>query len=179
MQATKKIIRDTRRAALEARVGKDVTKAYSAQYAGMRFVYYIIPRSDVPADLQLGVMQLTPDPLEWEACGRNPDEAFFALSDAVPEAHRPYWILHEIVEFLHCGTGTGCDCERASAMELALVLSRENMDFARAHMALRQEFFRQLFQFFWKNEHPAAHNFEDSVRFWEKNYDLFRIPETA
>jgi hypothetical protein len=174
MKSTPKTDRDTRRK-LYMDAGYD---RFQIRYAGYEFDVFVLPSDKVHAELQLGIMQFTPERTEWTRLMYGETEVFFAVSGAVPAEFRQFWALHEAIEYVHGGTGSHCDCEMAAQMEVGIVFaSTMRTPDKERYVALRVEFFRELVAFAKAKGYPAEDigQFEHSLGFLLKTATRFGI----
>ncbi len=173
MQSTPKEQRDSLRQSYEKKfTEKANVMKHIISYAGRDFEYYVFPAAAAPANLQMAAAQFTPDLAEWAQLGYDSKEVFFAVSDAVPTMFRKFWILHEVIEFVHGIIEGGCQCVTASTMEAALVCrdaqfrNVERLEY----FLLRQRFFTDLMTFAkeMKLDGQTILIFQDSLQFFSR-----------
>jgi hypothetical protein len=151
------------------------------RYAGKEFDCYLMSKDKLPPDLPLGIAQYTPTWDEWQACGQDQREIFFLLSSAVPSAFQRLWVLHELMEYMLAGIGTGCACEASSRGEIALVTGGNVLtwDEVPAYLTLRRTFFRQLLVFGERTKRDAhdMQAFGRSLNVFEAACRLFGVED--
>ncbi|MBW3003577.1 hypothetical protein KY328_01740 [Candidatus Woesearchaeota archaeon] len=127
-------------------------KPISVQVGDYKFEYYVVPQH-LEKKLKDFVMRAT---------NKGPDYVL-AISDSVPEPHRPYAVAHEFVEFKVLDNETEDRCVKALEIELSLVPE----DIKPEYMKRRRDFFFSLIDYFKSN--PNDYTPED-VEQVEKNY---------
>ena len=107
---------------------------------GKLFSYYVIPQTLNPALPDFALRMTHSD----ETHNVN---GIFGVSDSVPQVLRPYWVMHEIIEFTQIGIekkGRCANTERIVLEEIPTGLKKEFTE-------RRISFFTQLCKFFEKD----------------------------
>lgn len=119
------------------------------QIGGMDISFFVLPQDLCPE---------IPD-FAWRMTGADPttEEVFgiFGVSESVPDKFRPYWTVHEIIEFTQIGINKQGRCARAEERTLRLLPDQ-----------IREEYIQRRISFF-----TALSNFFRQDLFKEKpNY---------
>ncbi len=77
-------------------------------------------------------------------------EGIYGVSESVPEPLRPWWALHELVEFELLGIDAKDRCARAEATVLQSITPELRADY----IIRRTDFFKNLIEYFHKNQGP-------------------------
>ncbi len=130
----------------------------NAHYEGLHFRYYRLPPNLNP-ELQNFVFRMTSSP-------RNQGH-LFGISTDVPEFLQPYWVRHEVVEFLIQEPGLKNSCLSALEEELKVIPPGLHP----VHVPLRRTFFDNLMTY--ATNHPADFSGEDIAEF-QRSLDKLR-----
>ena len=99
------------------------------EIAGRQLEYFLLPQSLEPSLPRFAMAVVSEDRRHH----------VFGVADTVPESYRPFWALHEHVEFLEEPEGPD-KCRRALDKELGAVPAEAMTDY----QAVRLQFFRDL-----------------------------------
>lgn len=116
----------------------------SSQVGDFSLRFFTIPQAQEP--------RLTDFALRMT--GRNPETGFmeglYGVSDSVPEHLRPWWALHEQIEFEYIGIDEKNRCARAEATVLQFIPPELRAEY----IIRRAGFFDKLKEYFGANQGP-------------------------
>ncbi len=130
----------------------------NADYGGIHFRYYRLP-PELNPELPNFVFRMTSSP-------RNQGH-LFGISTDVPDVLQPYWVRHEVVEFLTSEPGTQNPCLSALEDELKII-PRELLPL---HIPLRRNFFSYLITY--AQRHSKDFTSDDIAEF-QRSLDRLR-----
>jgi len=129
----------------------------SASVGGIKFDYFVLPAS-ANEELPLFVER---------AIGKPGEPSAFAISEEVPKILRPYWVAHEVVEFLHLASLPYGRCYNALNWEMGVLRGK----LYKNHVSLRERFFSGLVSY--ASKHPESFTPID-VREMQTSFDTLR-----
>ena len=127
-------------------------------HGGIHFRYYRLPPT-LNSELPNFVFRMTSSP-------RNQGH-LFGISTDVPDYLQPYWVRHEVVEFLVQEPGIKHPCLSALEGELRIIPP----ELLPLHVPLRRTFFDNLVKY--ARKHPADFSGEDIAEF-QKSLERLR-----
>ncbi len=142
MKSLSKEERDQRRALYEKLGWKKQTIAAGD---GRVFDCYLIPKESCPPALPNAVIRITPSMEEYRTSEHPDQEAFFGVSEEMPEKFRQFAVMHEVFEFLHIGLEHSGRCAKAAEMEIRLLMKSALTPAEKnEYLNLRLRFFQDL-----------------------------------
>lgn len=120
-----------------------------SQVGDLAVSYFVLPQSLSPELPDFAMRMTHTDPDTNEVSG------IFGVSDSVPEALRPYWAAHEVIEFTQIGINAPGRCESAEERVLSLVPTNLRGEY----VARRTEFFTNLVEFFGRELRQQTGNY--------------------
>ena len=100
--------------------------------------YWVIPQSMNLALEDFALRMTITDPATEKVSG------IFGVSDSIPQELRPYWVLHELIEFTQIGIETEGRCANAERAVVSLLQD----DVRESYIKRRITFFTDLITFF-------------------------------
>lgn len=141
-------------------------------YQGNAYEYYVLPQEECPKGLPDFVQCWTPDPAILRAEDAPGNLVLLGISEIVPEAFRPFALIHELEKFVHIGIETAGHGVLSVEQELTLVREQLSPEDQSVYIQWRIDYFKRLIV------HLQAMS-EDASQEYRKALDLLHLALAA